>query len=104
MDRRYSDHPGRAAGLPWTALFIGIWFTALQQIESYVLGPVVHGHIIKLSPLVVMFSVLAGAAIAGVVGAIIAVPLVAVVDLIIDDVILPLHHGHPALEPEAASG
>jgi predicted PurR-regulated permease PerM len=88
---------------PWTALFIALWFTALQQIESYVLGPVVHGHIIKLSPFVVMFSVLAGAIIAGVVGAIIAVPLAAVVDLVIDEVILPLRSGEAALESEPAT-
>lgn len=88
----------------WVALFIGIWFTALQQIESYVLGPVVHGHVIKLSPLVVMFAVLAGATIAGVVGAIIAVPLAAVIDLVINEVILPLRHGDEALEAEVAEG
>jgi putative heme transporter len=87
---------------PWTALFIGLWFVALQQIESYVLGPVVHGHVVKLSPFVVMFSVLAGATIAGVVGAIIAVPLVAVADLVIDEVILPLRRGQHALEPGTA--
>ncbi|HSK93506.1 MAG TPA: AI-2E family transporter [Candidatus Angelobacter sp.] len=87
---------------PWTALLIGLWFVALQQIESYVLGPIVHGSVVELSPFVVMISVLAGAALAGVVGAIIAVPLVAVADLVIDEIILPLRHGREALPPEAA--
>jgi putative heme transporter len=88
---------------PLTALLIGIWFTVLQQLESYVLGPVVHGHVVKLSPLVVMFGILAGATVAGVVGAIIAVPLVAVIDLFIDEIILPLRRGENALEPKPES-
>jgi predicted PurR-regulated permease PerM len=87
---------------PLTALLIGIWFTALQQIESYVLAPIVHGHVVKLSPVVVMFAILAGATVAGVVGAIIAVPLAALVDLVIDDVILPLHRGADQIETEPA--
>lgn len=85
---------------PWTALFIGLWFTALQQFESYVLAPVVHGHVVHLSPFVVMVAILAGATVAGVVGAIIAVPLAAVVDLVIDEVILPFRRGEAALEPD----
>lgn len=89
---------------PWTALFIGLWFTALQQLESYVLAPLIHGHVIRLSPLVVMVAVLGGAMVAGIVGAIIAVPLAAVVDLLIDEVILPLRNGDRALRPEPAAG
>ncbi|HVM23847.1 MAG TPA: AI-2E family transporter [Candidatus Limnocylindrales bacterium] len=86
---------------PLTALLIGIWFTALQQVESYILAPIVHGHVVKLSPFVVMIAILAGATVAGVVGAIIAVPLAAMVDLVIDDVILPLRRGSEQVEPES---
>jgi predicted PurR-regulated permease PerM len=85
---------------PLTALLIGIWFTALQQIESYILAPIVHGHVVKLSPFVVMVAILAGATIAGVVGAIIAIPLAAMVDLLIDDVILPLRRGSGRIQTE----
>lgn len=88
---------------PLTALFIGIWFVALQQVESYILQPVVQGHVVHLSPFVVMVSVLAGATIAGVMGAIIAVPLVAVADLLVNEVILPLRRGDAPLAEEPST-
>jgi predicted PurR-regulated permease PerM len=75
---------------PLSGLFIGIWLIVLQQLEGYVLVPIVQGRAVALSPIVVLLAVLAGGSLAGVVGAIIAIPVVAVLDVVIKDVVLPL--------------
>jgi putative heme transporter len=67
-----------------------------------VAAPIVHGKVIEVSPMVVMFAILAGGTLAGVVGAIIAIPLVAVIDLLIEDVLLPLRHGEATLREAPA--
>ena len=52
----------------------------VQQIEGHVLQPLVMGTAVKVHPLAVVFAVAAGALIAGIPGALFAVPLVAVVN------------------------
>jgi putative heme transporter len=51
---------------------------------------VVHGRVLSLSPAVVLIGVVAGASIGGVVGAIIAVPVVAVIDVVFREIVFPL--------------
>jgi predicted PurR-regulated permease PerM len=46
-----------------------------QQIENHVLMPVVYGRTVKLSPLAVLIAVLIGAELAGVLGALAAIPV-----------------------------
>jgi predicted PurR-regulated permease PerM len=53
-------------------------FLMYQQLENNVLQPVITGRTIKISPLANMTAVLAGAAAGGFVGALLAVPLVAI--------------------------
>lgn len=50
----------------------------VQQLDNDLLAPVVYGRALQLHPLVVILALASGAAIAGVAGAFIAVPLVAV--------------------------
>lgn len=61
----------------------------IQQAESLVLVPVIQGRLISISPVVALLAVLAGSAIADIPGAILAIPVVAIVMVVIDDVILP---------------
>jgi predicted PurR-regulated permease PerM len=61
----------------------------IQQAESLVLVPVIQGRLISISPPVALLAVLAGSAIADIPGAILAIPVVAIVMVVIDDVILP---------------
>lgn len=51
----------------------------VQQVEGDVLQPLVLGRAVKLHPLVILLSLTAGAIIAGVAGAFLAVPIAAVV-------------------------
>ncbi|WP_223837711.1 AI-2E family transporter [Streptomyces venezuelae] len=60
------------------AIVIGL-IVIIGQIEGHLLHPLVMSWAVRLHPLVVAISVLAGATAAGIVGAVVAVPLVSVV-------------------------
>ena len=55
----------------------------VQQVEGHVLQPLVMGNAVKVHPLAVVFAVAAGAYLAGIPGALFAVPLVATVNVMI---------------------
>jgi predicted PurR-regulated permease PerM len=51
------------------------FFIAYQQIENHVLQPLVYGRTVQLSPLAVLVAVLIGAELAGILGALLAIPI-----------------------------
>jgi predicted PurR-regulated permease PerM len=51
------------------------FFIIYQQVENHVIQPVVYGRTVQLSPLIVLISVLIGAELAGVLGALGAIPV-----------------------------
>src|SRR5919197_4278220 len=51
------------------------FFIVYQQVENQVLQPIVYGRTVQLSPLAVLISVLIGAQLAGVLGALAAIPV-----------------------------
>ncbi len=63
---------------PFTALMVLVVVLVVQQIEGHVLQPFILGRAVRVHPLAVVLSVAAGSLIAGIGGAISAVPLVAV--------------------------
>ena len=67
-----------ASGGVIDALIIGIVITAIQQLEGDLLQPIIIGRAVKLHPLVVLLALTAGAIVAGVAGAFLAVPVAAV--------------------------
>jgi predicted PurR-regulated permease PerM len=74
---------------PGAALLTLVLVIIIQQAESLILVPVIQGRLISISPVVALLAVLAGSAIGDIPGAILAIPLVAIAMLVIDDVILP---------------
>jgi predicted PurR-regulated permease PerM len=64
---------------PLTALWVALLFVALQQLEGHVVAPNVFGHALRLNPLLVIFALLLGGEVYGFVGALIALPIAAVV-------------------------
>ncbi|MCU0302341.1 MAG: AI-2E family transporter [Candidatus Nanopelagicales bacterium] len=56
---------------------------AVQQIEGNVLQPLIQSRMVALHPLAVVLAVAAGSVLAGLVGAVIAVPIVAVVNVMV---------------------
>jgi predicted PurR-regulated permease PerM len=51
------------------------FFVGYQQLENHVLQPLVYGRTVQLSPLAVLCAVLIGAQLAGVLGALLAIPV-----------------------------
>lgn len=66
---------------PWTALFMLLVVLAVQQIEGHILQPIMMGSAVKVHPLAVVLVVAGGAMIAGIPGALFAVPLAAFVNV-----------------------
>ena len=62
-----------------------IFFVVYQQLENHVLQPVVYGRTVQLSPLAVLIAVLIGAELAGVIGALAAIPVAGTVQVILVD-------------------
>ncbi|MGV9315049.1 AI-2E family transporter [Streptomyces sp. NPDC003691] len=63
---------------PFTALMVLVVVLAVQQIEGHVLQPFILGRAVRVHPLAVVLSVAVGGLTAGIGGAVVAVPLVAV--------------------------
>jgi putative heme transporter len=64
---------------PITALWVAVLFVALQQLEGHIVAPQIFGHTLRINPLLVIFALLLGLQVHGIVGALIALPILAVV-------------------------
>ncbi len=63
---------------PITALWVALLFVGMQQLEGHVVAPQVFGHTLRINPLLVIFALLLGLQVYGIVGALIALPILAV--------------------------
>jgi predicted PurR-regulated permease PerM len=63
---------------PISALWVVLLFIALQQLEGHVVAPQVFGHTLRINPLLVIFALLIGLELYGIVGALVALPVAAV--------------------------
>jgi predicted PurR-regulated permease PerM len=63
---------------PLTAVWVALTFLALQQLEGHVVAPQVFGHSLRINPLLVIFALLIGGELYGILGAFVALPLAAV--------------------------
>jgi predicted PurR-regulated permease PerM len=68
---------------PLVALFMLIGVVAVQQLEAHVLQPFLLGRAVRLHPLAVILVVAAGVVAAGIVGALVAVPVAAMLNTIV---------------------
>jgi predicted PurR-regulated permease PerM len=64
---------------PIVALLVLGGIIAVQQIEAHLFAPLVMGRMVRVHPLAIVLAISAGAVVFGIIGAIVAVPLVAVV-------------------------
>ncbi len=69
---------GRTAAL----LTVGV-VLLVQQLEGHVLQPLIQGRLVAIHPLAVVLAVTAGTIVAGLIGAVIAVPVVAVANVLV---------------------
>ncbi|MDP8967382.1 MAG: AI-2E family transporter, partial [Actinomycetota bacterium] len=79
---------------PLTALWVALLFVALQQLEGHVVAPNVFGRTLRLNPLLVILALLLGGQMYGFVGALVALPIAAV----LRETVVYLHR-HLVFEP-----
>ena len=68
-------------------IVVVVFFIVYQQIENHLLQPVVYGRTVQLSPLAVLIAVLIGAELAGVLGALAAIPVAGALQVVLVDVL-----------------
>jgi predicted PurR-regulated permease PerM len=64
---------------PLDAVWLAIFFTALQQIEGHVVAPNVFAQALRINPLLVILALLLGGQLYGFIGAFVALPVAAVI-------------------------
>lgn len=74
---------------PTMALIVVAFYVVLQLIEGYVLFPLVVGNQAEIPPLLIIVGLLAGGALGGVLGALIAVPLAGAVRIVALRLLVP---------------
>ena len=83
--QQVSEHFEYAVDFPtativWVA-FIIVW----QRFEDYVIQPLLYGRTLRVNPIVTIVSVLAGAALLGILGALLAIPTAAAIQIVLRD-------------------
>jgi predicted PurR-regulated permease PerM len=66
-------------------IVVVVFFVVYQQVENHLLQPLVYGRTVQLSPLAVLVAVLVGASLAGVLGALAAIPVAGTIQVLILD-------------------
>lgn len=74
---------------PWLALATAILYVIVQQLENNILVPKVMERAVGLHPILVMVGVLAGGVLYGILGIVIAVPLVAAMQVLVMRLLVP---------------
>ncbi len=70
-------------GLWPTTVLLAIVFLVYQQVENYLIGPRVLRHSVDISAAAVLLAALIGAAVLGVVGALVAIPIAAALKVVL---------------------
>ncbi|HZA49352.1 MAG TPA: AI-2E family transporter [Myxococcaceae bacterium] len=73
---------------PWVALAALAYVAAYQQFENHVLGPLVYRKTVRLNPLVTLLGVLFMAELGGVVGAVLAIPIISAAQIVVRELLL----------------
>jgi predicted PurR-regulated permease PerM len=73
---------------PATALGVAIFFFLQQQVENHVLVPKVMSRQVGISPVLVIMALLIGGSLLGLVGAILAVPTAAILQVLLQELLV----------------
>ena len=81
------------------AIVVTLFFLVYQQVENYYIAPRVLRNTVELPAVAVLLAALIGGSVLGVVGALMAIPLVAAVKVVLSPAIAAMHE--PPQPPEA---
>lgn len=92
------------------AILVGVFIALIGQLEGHILQPLIMGKQVALHPVVVGIGVMAGTLLAGLLGAIIAIPIIAVIWAVFSSlyrrdppIVGPLPDSVPIEPPEASA-
>jgi predicted PurR-regulated permease PerM len=83
---------------PIDAVWVVVFGTVYQQVENYLIGPRITARTVAVHPAVAVGGVIAGAALFGPMGALVAIPVVAAVQAVIET----YGHGYDLVEEDPA--
>jgi predicted PurR-regulated permease PerM len=66
------------------AIVVLVFYIVYQQVENHLLQPLIYGRTVRLSPLAILLSVLIGSQVAGVIGALAAIPVGGTIQILLD--------------------
>jgi predicted PurR-regulated permease PerM len=75
-----------------------VFFIVYQQVENHLLQPLILSRTVRLNPLTVLISILLGVELAGILGALLAIPVAGMLQIIVRDV-WDERRGRPKPEP-----
>jgi predicted PurR-regulated permease PerM len=70
---------------PSATIIYGIFLILYQQVENNVLQPFIFKRTVNVPPLAVIVAILAGSSVLGVVGALVAIPIAAALQIVIKE-------------------
>jgi predicted PurR-regulated permease PerM len=63
---------------PISAVWVALLFVGIQQLEGHIVAPQIFGHSLRINPLLVIFALLFGQHLYGLVGALLALPILSI--------------------------
>jgi predicted PurR-regulated permease PerM len=84
-----------------TGIIVVVFFLLYQQLENHLLQPLVFSRTVKLNPLTVIIAILIAAELAGILGALLAIPAASMIQVIVRDL---WDHRRGRLESEPTIG
>jgi predicted PurR-regulated permease PerM len=73
----------------WKLIAVIVFYIVVQQVENNVLVPKVMGQNVEMPPLLAIVALLTGAALMGILGAMLAVPVAAILQVLWIDLVVP---------------
>jgi len=71
----------------WTAIILLVYVLIYQQVEGSVLQPMVYSRAVQLNALLIFVAVLVGAALLGIPGALLAIPVAEIIRIVVTDLV-----------------
>jgi predicted PurR-regulated permease PerM len=88
----FTEPVGEApAGIIWWKVLVFPWLINFiaQSVEDYVLNPLIQGKATNLHPATILLACIAGGALAGIYGMILAIPVTACGKILLDEIVMP---------------
>ena len=79
-------------------LVVLAFFVLYQQVENHLLQPMIFARTVKLNPLTVLVAILVAVELAGILGALLAIPVAGIIQILLRD-LWDTHRGRPKDEP-----